>query len=56
MAMGTDFDGFDNGVSDVNHIGQMGLVYDIVKRQGFTERQMEKFWHKNAMRVIQTLG
>jgi membrane dipeptidase len=56
VAMGTDFDGFDNGVSDVNHIGQMGLVYDIVKRQGFTERQMEKFWHKNAMRVIQTLG
>ncbi len=55
VAIGTDFDGFDNGESDVNHIGQIGLVYDIVKGRGFTERQMEKFWHKNAMRVLETV-
>lgn len=55
ISMGTDFDGFDNGESNVNHIGQMGLLYDIVKKRGFTERQMDKFWNQNAMRVIQTV-
>ena len=53
VAIGTDFDGFDEGESDIKDIGQMGNAYDIVKEQGFTESQMEKFWYKNALRVIQ---
>ncbi len=51
IAVGTDFDGYDDGVSEVLHIGQMESVYHAVKRRGFTERQMEKFWSENVMRV-----
>lgn len=52
IGIGTDFDGFDEGVSDITQIGQMSLLYDTVKRRGFTERQMEKFWCKNILRLI----
>lgn len=55
IGIGTDFDGFDEGVSDITHIGQMGKLYDVVKRRGFTERQMEKFWFRNAMRIIKEI-
>lgn len=52
IAVGTDFDGFDEGELEIVHIGEMGKLYDAMKRRGFTERQMEKFWSGNAMRVI----
>ena len=52
IGIGTDFDGFDEGVSDITHIGQMNQLYDTVKRRGFTDRQMEKFWYKNILRLI----
>ena len=55
VAIGTDFDGFDEGESDVKDIGQMRYVYDIVKQRGFTESQMEKFWYRNALRVLQAV-
>ena len=53
VAVGTDFDGFDEGKLEITHIGQMGKLYDAVKKCGFPERQMEKFWSGNAMRVMQ---
>ena len=52
VAIGTDFDGFDEGELDIAHIGEMEQLYDAVKKRGFSERQMEKFWSGNAMRVI----
>ena len=52
VAVGTDFDGFDEGESEILHIGQMELIYRALAKKGFTERQLEKFWHGNAMRVI----
>ena len=52
IAVGTDFDGFDEGELDIAHIGEMEQLYDAVKKRGFSERQMEKFWSGNAMRVI----
>lgn len=52
VAMGTDFDGFSNGESTITNIGQMDEVYDAIKRRGFTERQMEKIWSGNVLRVI----
>lgn len=55
LAIGTDFDGFDEGVSDIAHIGQMDRVYAAAKRKGFTERQMEKIWHGNAIRIIKEM-
>ena len=52
VAIGTDFDGFDEGESDIKDIGQMNYVYDIVKKRGFTESQMEKIWCRNVLRVL----
>jgi len=52
VAIGTDFDGFDQGELDLQHLGQIEQLYEGLKRHGFGESQMEKFWHKNAMRVI----
>ena len=52
VAIGTDFDGFDEGESDITHIGQMEKLYHALNKSGFTERQLEKFWCKNALRVM----
>ena len=53
IAVGTDFDGFDEGELEIAHMGEMGKLYHAVEKRGFTERQMEKFWSGNAMRVMQ---
>lgn len=55
VAIGTDFDGFDEGESDIKDIGQMRYVYDIVKQRGFTESQMEKIWYRNALRLLEAV-
>lgn len=52
VAMGTDFDGFDDGELDIKHLGQMEMLYDALKKRRFNDTQLEKFWFKNAMRVI----
>lgn len=55
IAVGTDFDGFDEGELDIAHIGEIDKLYDTVKRRGLSERQMEKFWSGNAMRVLKQI-
>ncbi len=52
IAVGTDLDGFDEGELEISHIGEIEKLYEAVKRRGLSERQMEKFWSGNAMRVI----
>ena len=52
VAMGTDFDGYSEGASTITHMGQMDQVYDAIKRRGFSDRQMEKIWSGNILRVI----
>lgn len=52
VAMGTDFDGFDDGESTITHIGQMEEVFDAIRKRGFTASQMDKIWSGNALRVI----
>ncbi len=54
LGIGTDFDGYDEGVSDLTHIGQMNKFYEVMKKRGFTERQMEKFWFQNILRIIKS--
>ena len=53
VAIGTDFDGFDEGELDIAHMGEMNRVYDAMKKRGFTERQMEKILNGNILRVMQ---
>ncbi len=51
VAMGTDFDGFD-GELDIRHLGEMNYLYDALKKRKYNDSQIEKFWYKNAMRVM----
>lgn len=53
VAIGTDFDGFDEGELDVRHMGDMDRVYDALEKRGFTERQLEKILQGNVLRVMQ---
>lgn len=55
LSIGTDFDGFDEGISEITHMGQMEQLYEAIKKCGFTERQMEKIWCKNAMRIMKQI-
>lgn len=55
IAFGTDFDGFDEGQSEIAHIGQIDKVYRAVQKRGFSERQIEKIWNKNILRFIHLL-
>lgn len=52
VAIGTDFDGFDGGELELRNIGEMGLLYEALRKRGFHERQIEKFWNGNVKRVI----
>lgn len=55
VAIGTDFDGFDEGELDITHMGEMDLVFDTIKKRGFSERQMEKIWNGNILRVLREM-
>lgn len=55
LSIGTDFDGFDEGTSEIVHMGQMEQLYEAIKKRGFTERQMEKIWYKNALRIMKQI-
>lgn len=55
VAIGTDFDGFDPGNPEQmypTHIGEMDRVREAMKKQGITERQIDKIWSGNALRVL----
>lgn len=51
-AIGTDFDGFDDGTLEIDGAGKMTILYDALRKGGFTESQIEKICFKNALRVI----
>lgn len=53
VAIGSDFDGFDDGELDIKHLGEMNCLYEALKKRKFNDGQIEKFWSKNALRVIQ---
>lgn len=55
VAIGTDFDGFDEGELGINHMGEMDILYHALKKRKFNDGQIEKFWNKNAIRVIKEL-
>jgi len=52
VAIGTDFDGFDGAVEGLEHMGKMPQFYDALRKRKFTDSQIEKFWYKNALRII----
>ena len=52
VAIGTDFDGFDDGKLELTDIGQIDRLYTELQKRGFTERQPEKIWSKNILRIV----
>lgn len=48
-AIGTDFDGYDDGKNEITHVAGMELVYHGLRKSGYTEGQIEKIWSGNAM-------
>lgn len=52
-AVGTDFDGFDGmDVMEIPDIGQMEKLWMALKKSGVSERQLDKIWSGNVLRVM----
>lgn len=52
VALGTDFDGISGDHFDVGNPLQMELLFDALKKEGYSERQLDKFAYENALRVM----
>ena len=54
VALGTDFDGFDREAlpSGIRGVQDMDVLWDAMKRAGFTERQIEKTAYGNVIRIL----
>lgn len=54
VAIGTDFDGYEAEIDEnyISCVGEMEKVWDAMKKEGITERQIDKIQSQNALRVI----
>ncbi len=55
VAIGTDFDGFEPEEMEqsyISHIGEIDKVREAMKKEGITERQIDKIWSGNIWRVM----
>ena len=50
-AFGSDFDGIDDQLEWKDYAG-MPLIVDALGKAGFTERQIDKICHENALRIV----
>lgn len=57
VAVGTDFDGFEAEYSEdyISHVSEMEKVWESFKKEGITERQIDKIRSGNAERVMQEI-
>ncbi len=59
-AIGSDFDGFEiEGSGDgtyIHHVREMEFLWESMKKCGITERQLDKIWYGNAMRILKREG
>ena len=51
VAIGTDFDG-TSPLAEIKDIGCMGILFEALKKEGFTAEEIDKIAYKNAERVI----
>lgn len=51
VALGTDFDGIDCKL-EIAHASEMYKLFDALKNEGITERQIDKLASENVMRVL----
>ena len=52
VAIGTDFDGITGDRYDIQSPDEMYLLFDALKKAGYSERQIDKFRYGNALRVM----
>ncbi len=50
LGLGSDFDGIDTH-RELPHAGKMPLLYEALKKGGFTERQLDMIFAENVLRV-----
>ncbi|MCD7835379.1 MAG: membrane dipeptidase [Lachnospiraceae bacterium] len=50
LGLGSDFDGIDTN-EELPGAGSMDRVWDIMKKSGYTERELDKIFYKNVIRV-----
>ncbi len=51
VSLGSDFDGISPPL-EIENIGQIDKLWNGLKKEGFTEEEIEKIAYKNALRVI----
>ncbi len=51
IAIGTDFDGI-NCELEISDISKISLLYDALKKNGFSETDIEKIFYRNALRMM----
>jgi membrane dipeptidase len=51
LAIGTDFDGI-GGDLEIKDASEMPKLADALSKNGFTTSEIEKVFHKNALRVF----
>lgn len=55
IAIGNDFDGFHSKkpeLDEIKHIGDMPKLAEALLNDGFTHQQVEKFFSKNILRIL----
>ncbi|MGE5632340.1 MAG: dipeptidase [Caulobacteraceae bacterium] len=54
MAIGTDFDGTTH-LTAIRNIGEMEILFEALKKEGFRESELDKVMYGNAVRVIKAV-
>lgn len=54
LALGSDFDGIECEL-EIEDISQIELLREALKKQGFTESELDLIMYKNAERILKTL-
>ena len=55
VALGSDFDGFSPPLKDLENIAKTEVLFEKLKRNGISERQLEKLKITNAERIIKEI-
>ncbi|MCY6371418.1 dipeptidase [Clostridium ganghwense] len=54
ISMGSDFDGI-NSKLEIEHIGEMDKLFTSLKKNNFSESEIEKIFYKNALRFLKEI-
>ncbi len=54
LGLGSDFDGIDTN-EELPGAQSMERLWDSFKKAGFTERELDKIWYENVLRVYRTV-